>query len=242
MGNRSIALSFGRGNAKLSEDILTFSLPAGWTCPFARDCKATADRNTGKITDGEQCRFRCFSASQEALYPNTRESRWWNYELLRACRSVEAMKSLILDSLPRGIEYVRVHVSGDFFSQRYFDAWMRAVICRPRTTFYAYTKSLRYWLSRRGSIPPNLRLTASLGGKDDGLAEKHNLPTVRVVFSEQEAADLGLPVDHNDSLAIRADRSYALLLHGTQPKGSQAARARRDLIRLGKHGYRRRAA
>jgi hypothetical protein len=242
MGYRSLSLFFGRGNAKLAENVLTFSLPAGWTCPSAKGCKAQTDRNTARITDGKRCKFRCFSASQEALYPNARETRWWNYELLRACKSAEAMKSLILRSLPPNAIYVRIHVSGDFFSQRYFDAWILVSFSRPHTIFYAYTKSIRYWLSRRDSIPLNLRLTASLGGDGDWLAEKHNLPTARVVFSEQEAADLGLPIDHDDSIAIRANRSYALLLHGTQPKGTLAGQAIQDLRRQGKHGYRRQRA
>jgi hypothetical protein len=233
MGNRIIALSFGRGNAKLAESILTFSLPAGWTCPLARNCKAVVDRRTGKLVDGRQCKFRCFSASQEALYPNVRKSRWRNYELLRACNSAEAMKSLILRSLLPDANYVRIHVAGDFFSQRYFDAWILVAISRPQTIFYAYTKSIRYWLARRGLIPFNLRLTASLGGKDDAMAFKTKLPTARVVFAEEEAANLGLPIDH-------ANRSYALLLHGMQPKGTLAGEAIQNLRRQGKHGYRRR--
>jgi phospholipid/cholesterol/gamma-HCH transport system ATP-binding protein len=33
-------LSFGHGNAKLDKEIYTFSLPSGWTCPFAEQCLA----------------------------------------------------------------------------------------------------------------------------------------------------------------------------------------------------------
>jgi hypothetical protein len=72
---------------------------------------------------------------------------------------------------------------------------------------------------------------------DDGLALRHKLPTARVVFSEQEAADLELPIDHDDSLAMKAGNNFALLLHGMQPKGSKAATARQKLLRLGKGGY-----
>ena len=38
---------------KLGVTLKTFTLPAGYTCPGAKDCLAFADRKTGKITDGE---------------------------------------------------------------------------------------------------------------------------------------------------------------------------------------------
>ena len=51
------------------------------------------------------------------------------------------MVALILDSLSPFAGYVRLHVSGDFFSQDYFDAWVEVARHRPRTLFYAYTKA-----------------------------------------------------------------------------------------------------
>ena len=61
-----------------------------------------------------------------------------------------------------------------------------------------------------------------------------------VVFSEDEAYERGLEIDHNDSHAAVPDWEYddfALLIHGTHPKGSEAAKA---LVELkGKGSYRR---
>ena len=49
-----------------------------------------------------------------------------------------------------------------------------------------------------------------------------------VVFSEEEAAKLGLEIDHDDSLAIENNgHSFALLLHGTQKAGSDASQAQK---------------
>ena len=76
-------LSFGKGNAKLAKDIVTFSLPAGWTCPGASACLARADRATGKLTDGATQAFRCFAASAEAMYKNVRDVRWQNFAALK---------------------------------------------------------------------------------------------------------------------------------------------------------------
>src|SRR5262245_24890508 len=138
------ALVFGKGNAKLGRDVATFSLPAGWACPGARDCLARADRASGKLADSLDTRFRCFSASQEAMYPSVRRPRWANYEALRTCGSAEGMAALVLASLPHRTAKVRVHVSGDFFSQAYFDAWCLVARARPDVLFYAYSKSLPF--------------------------------------------------------------------------------------------------
>ena len=60
------------------------------------------------------------------------------------------MAAVILGSLSPCAGVVRVHDSGDFFSQEYFDAWLEVARGRPRTRFYAYTKSLPFWVARLG--------------------------------------------------------------------------------------------
>jgi hypothetical protein len=238
-------LKFQKGNAKLHKRIHTFSLPAGWTCPGARDCKSKVrlTGSTRSIKDGPYTRFRCFAASQEVLYTNTFNARQHNLKALRGAKTTGRMKKLIAESLPKKAEFVRVHVSGDFYSQAYFDAWMKVAKDNPTKTFYAYTKSLPHWVSysdRNGeSIPSNFVLTASKGGNYDHLIDQHKLRQAVVVFSEQEAKDLGLPIDKDDSHAMKQGGDFALLLHGVQPKGSEAASALSKLKKAGKGGYRR---
>jgi hypothetical protein len=239
---RGGALSFGKGNAKLGKNVATFSLPAGYTCPGAADCLSRANRQTGKITDGPATLFRCFAATAEARHVNVRESRWDNLEALRACTSADEMAELILSSLPRNVDTVRIHVSGDFFSGMYFDAWLLVASRRPDLLFYAYTKSLPLWAERIDRIPSNCVLTASAGGKHDHLILEHGLRQAIVVYSEAEAAQRGLEIDHDDSHAMRADgRDFALLIHGSQPAGSEAARAISALRAQGEFGYGERA-
>jgi len=151
------------------------------------------------------------------------------------------MVALILDSLTPFAGYVRVHDSGDFFSQDNFDAWLEVARRRPRTTFYAYTKSLAYWVARLGNIPANFVLTASVGGTQDNFIGLHGLRSARVVFSEAEAAALGLEVDHDDSHAMSPGPSFALLVHGTQPAGTLAGQAIAALRAQGEYGYGERA-
>lgn len=230
-------LKFGKGNAKLSKDIYTFSLPAGHSCPFAFECKASADRKTGKISDGKDQVFRCFAASQEALYTNTRTARWHNYDLLKGLKTVSKMTDLIVDSLPPKANTVRVHVSGDFFSQVYFDAWMTVARIYPNKKFYAYTKSIPYWLERREDIPKNFNLTSSMGGRKDELIELNNLKFAKVLLTEADAKKEKLEIDHDDSHAYDGKKSFGLLIHGTQRKGSKAAEALQDLRKSGIKGY-----
>lgn len=233
-------LKFGKGNAKLGKKTATFSLPAGYACPFAKDCLSKADKDTGKLTDGKHTQFRCFSASSESLYKNTRIARWHNFDALKGLKTT-GMVELIQQSLPRA-EKIRIHVSGDFFNQSYFDAWRMIAMMNPGVIFYAYTKSIGYWVERLGDIPNNLKLTASYGGKDDHLIDKHGLKSAKVVYSYEEAAELGLEIDHDDSLAYGSDESFALLIHGGQPAGSKASKAKEALKGKGWTGYNKKAA
>ena len=112
--------------------------------------------------------------------------------------------------------------------------------CNPNTLFYAYTKSLTYWLELEDyyNSNNNFVLTASFGGREDGLIEKHSLRYAKVVFSEAEAENLGLEIDHDDSHAARPsmkNQDFALLIHGTQPKGTDAATALKALKGVGSY-------
>ena len=132
------------------------------------------------------------------------------------------MTKALLDTVPEKLKVLRIHDSGDFFNKAYFRAWIRVAKSRPNTVFYAYTKSLPYWVDLMGEIPPNLRLTASRGGRWDYLIGAHNLPEAVVVESEEQAAELGLEVDTDDSHAYYNRGSFALVIHGTQPKGRES--------------------
>ena len=114
------------------------------------------------------------------------------------------------------------------FSHKYFMAWIKVAERNPTVLFYAYTKSLTYWVRSRDLVPANLVLTASYGGRDDHLIAEHGLRSAKVVFSVAEAEELGLEIDHDDSHACdptKANQDFALLIHGVQPKGSKAAEA-----------------
>lgn len=222
-----LKFNFG-GNAKLSKEIVTFSLPSGYSCPGAKDCLAKADRETGKIIDGKHQKFRCFSAVSETR-PSVRLQRWHNYALLKQARTKEGMEKLIVESFPRGAKILRLHVGGDFFNQAYFDAWASVAKRFYNCIIYAYTKSVHYVKAHKEKLPDNFRITLSKGGKYDHLISDEDLEDdtqygiVEVLGHPEEAEELELEVDHDDSHAISGKQHFALLLHSMQPAGSAAA-------------------
>ena len=234
-------LKFKNANGKLKKMakklgliLKTFTLPAGYTCPGAKDCLAYADRKTGKITDGEETEWRCFMASLEATFPSLRAMVWENLEMIRKALKggVVACADLICESLPKKFDVMRVHVGGDYFSREYFMAWCIVAERNPDKVFYSYSKSLAVIAGI--PKPDNLVLTASRGGKYDDLIDRLAWKEARVVYSEQEAADLGLEIDHDDEHAAFGKKDFALLIHGTQPKGSAASEALKQIKKLAK--------
>ena len=246
-------LNLKSGNTKLDKFTYVFDLPAGHVCVGARDCLSKSNRETGLITDGKFTRFRCYAASNECIFSKTRAFRWHNYDLLKEQKNTKQIVSLlqktldfhVLDEKGRNKKMLfvikkdsakenekvkfRIHSSGDFYSQNYFDAWLEIAKRHPQIVFYTYTKSLHFWVKRLKEIPENLVLNASYGGKFDNLIKEHNLKATHVVFSPDEAVEKGLPTDHTDRLGWDFKGDFALLLHGTQPAGSEASKANQKM-------------
>lgn len=179
--------------------VYEWNLPTGTTCPFALECKVKVDRITGKM-DAYKGAYRCYAASAER-FPGVRESRWSNYEYVQAGNVPE---------LPKGCKAVRIHASGDFFNQDYFDMWLGIAERNPDVEMWAYTKSLKYWIARLGSIPKNLVLTASYGGRNDDLIAEYGLKNVRV-YARPELVPWFRTIDTNDDLARIHGVNFALL-------------------------------
>ena len=257
-------LKFSKANAKIEalsqvpelakylykphHKVYSFDLLSGYSCPFAEKClsKATVQLDgKRKIKDGPKTEFRCFSASQEVQYTNVYNLRKANYDHLKMLDTGENIAARMAEeidfALPVNAGIVRIHVAGDFFNENYFRAWMLVARLNPTVLFYAYTKSLDYWIKNKSMIPSNMILTASRGGRLDHKIDLYNLRESVVVFSESEAEEKNLIIDHDDSHAARPslkDNSFALLIHGTQPKGTEAANALQTLKRNKvKHSY-----
>ncbi len=238
-------LLFGNGNGKLGAWVATFSLPAGWSCPFAGDCLSKVNRKTGKMKDGPAITHRCFAASEESRWSRVRYRRWTNYDAVRNL-SAEAMTAAVLAQLDLS-PIVRIHVSGDYFSQCYFNGWLAVAEARPQQTFYFYTKSIPYWIVRLADVGTghvagrvrNFIPTASPGGRFDSLISEYGLRTATVWGANpgELANNCPLPLDHDDTHAQVHGGNFALLIHGTQPAGSVGGKNIMANRKLGEWGY-----
>jgi len=117
-------LTFSSDNTKLGGSIATFSLPAGWACPFANLClkkvyrhrvmnpekagTTKTSKRTGKqadykgdvqVTKGKDAEFDCYAANMEMLYDPLRANRWRNFDLLKAAGDWQGQADLIVKSL-----------------------------------------------------------------------------------------------------------------------------------------------
>lgn len=238
--NKDCVLGFSKNNAKLEWPY--FSLPAGYTCPFATVCKnfpakwegpikggkfkrpASWDKN---IKPGPQAEIMCYAARAQGQYPGANVQAFKNLDLLKKMKTKEKMANLIIKSMEyhglANTDILRIHEAGDFFSQDYLDAWIEVAKRMPQTLFYAYTVSLPYYMARKDSLPKNFKIIASMDKHNEKFILDNGLRYSRVVGSEEEARELGLPIDVDDSIAWGSDDNFALVIHGSQPKGSEAA-------------------
>lgn len=110
-----------RGNSKLV-NILIFDLPAGKSCLNCSDCKD-----------------KCYAMKAQQQYVDTRILRDTNFFMY--ANNPELLKELIVEQLSgTKITTVRIHSSGDFFSQSYIEFWDEIIGMFPNIKFYAYTK------------------------------------------------------------------------------------------------------
>ena len=157
-------LKFSIKNKKLDKHTAIFDLPAGKTCPGANECHSFVTVKDGKRTvkDGVNCQFRCYAASQEALFSAVYEKRKYNLELIQNTlnsengfyKTYELINESLHKSINKNIKKVRIHSSGDFFSGEYLRSWLAVARLNPQLKFYCYSKSLNLF-GTNVSLPSN---------------------------------------------------------------------------------------
>lgn len=111
------------GNAKLSTAIGVWNITAG------------------KDVCGMECKG-CYAMKSQVRFPSVLSSR----EDKLALSKTDAFVTLaILAIHTLGLTVVRIHESGEFYSQGYLDKWTTIAEALPEVTFYTYTKRLKDW-------------------------------------------------------------------------------------------------
>ncbi len=154
------------GNLKLSKKIKIFNLPAGRSCP-----------------DMDTCYKNCYAKKAERRFPHVRDTRERNFRLAK--EDTNLLKKQILAKLEDG-DVVRVHESGDMFSQEYLDMWTEIVKARPNVIFYTYTKTLGRWNWSKIKALPNFNVVSSLVGGMRNFGKEEEI--------KLRAQELGIPV------------------------------------------------
>jgi len=112
-------------------------------------------------------------------------------------------------------ERIRIHDSGDFYSEEYLDAWLAIVKARPQVEFYAYTKMVSLFNRRKRDIPKNFVVIYSFGGTEDKLIDvtkdRHSL----VFTSLQSLKRAGYAnASEQDDVALGSNPCIGLVYHG----------------------------
>ena len=155
-------LNLSTGNIKLkptdNSKFLIWNIPSMTTCPNSTP----------------ECRKNCYARKSEIRFPKALQSRILNkieseepYFIERMIHSIYAYANK--KSWQNKTIYFRIHESGDFYSQEYFNKWVDIAsyfneleYSSIDIVFLAYTKSFDFVLNRYGAIPDNLIIRASI--------------------------------------------------------------------------------
>lgn len=195
-------LNWSFSNSKLKKlDTVSFNLPAfrsadGFhVCPKAGGCATV-----------------CYARQGFYVMPGVAKVREENLALIR--KSLDAFVDAAVSDLKKIRQpIIRIHDSGDFFSQAYLDAWIKVMEAFPDKKFYAYTKSLHLdW----AKTPSNFQRIQSAGGlmdKEMDLSLSHS----RIFASDSDRIQAGyVDGNLNDQPAIDGVQKIGLVYHGSK--------------------------
>lgn len=144
------------------------------------------------------CAKVCYARNGTYLFPKVRGKHLQNLELARSVDFFPAMyetlahKRMRPSGIPREIpglettehltlwveswitiggQAVRIHDSGDFFSEDYLQQWIDLSWEFPDILFYAYTKEVSLIRKLREEFPSNFLICYSMGGREDHLLD-----------------------------------------------------------------------
>jgi hypothetical protein len=182
------------GNRELKADgIFTWSLPA-------LAAKLSTGKNMLVCPSAGVCANLCYARSGTYNFSNVKAAHTKNLELILdnpigwKIRLNEELKT----KRYQGGKSVRIHDSGDFFSDAYFELWLDIANDNPDVFFYAYTKEVA--MVKRYELPKNFVIIFSMGGTQDHLVDKENdrhadvFPSLEALqeagYTDQEESDL----------------------------------------------------
>lgn len=157
------------------------------------------------------CRKFCYAKKMEKL-PNVRNSRQWKLEQTKTEDFIDRVVQEIRD---RRIEIVRIHESGDFYSQEYLEKWFEIARRLPETQLYAFTKAFELDFT---NTPDNLIIIQSYGSRYDNKVDKSR-NTSRVIRTVQELQKIEYLCPYHDKEHFtKCGDCCDYCMNSTQPK------------------------
>lgn len=178
-----------------------------WTLP-ALGARLDDGRTVLTCPEAGACAQFCYARNGTYLFRNVKQAHARNLKMV--LDNLAGWKGAMIEELQakkfRGGRHVRIHDSGDFFSDDYLHAWMDIAREVPDVVFYAYTKEVkRFKRLVEGKAPENFRWLYSLGGKQDHLIDRDNDRHAEVFPSEEALEAAGyFNQEESDLLAIYA--------------------------------------
>ena len=132
------------GNNKLDKSIGIWNLPA-------------SQEVCGRVCKG------CYAMKAQRMYPSVLPSR--EAKLERSKDTLQFARNMYQSIVKLGLDKVRIHESGDFYSQEYVDNWAWIASSLPNVVFLAYTKRMNDFDFTKLRDLPNVIIVNSLFGK-----------------------------------------------------------------------------
>jgi len=152
------------------------------------------------------CLNYCYATRGFYKMPTVKAKHAFNHE----CSKLDSFHQMINGEIAtlklKGLEAIRIHSAGDFYSREYLHKWLKIITDNPSIDFYAYTKSIPLFIN--APIPFNFKVVYSTGGKHDHLIEKHGLRSCKVVDNYSYANDSS---DDDDSIILFSEKPIELL-------------------------------
>lgn len=177
---------------------------------------------SGKMTcpNATKCVVGCYAKSGAYLWSNVAKA----YEnRLALTENVSDFINVIVPSIDKllkkhkdGTVLIRIHDSGDFYSQEYYEAWK--TIARQfkndnRVIFYSYTKMISM-VKSDNALLDNFKIIYSFGGSEDYLIDVDKDRHSMVFENERELDAMGyINASENDLLAIDVNPKVGLVFH-----------------------------
>lgn len=172
--------------------------------------------------NASKCIVGCYARSGAYVWSNVAQA-YENRLSLSRTKGFEHVIVYHIDKLlskhKTGTVMIRIHDSGDFYSEAYLEAWCKIAEVyqnEPRVQFYAYTKMI-ILCKNYANKPKNLTLIYSFGGRQDDLI---NVETDRHSFvfqNETECAAMGYSdASQDDMVALGPNNKIGLVYHGTK--------------------------